>query len=164
MFPEAFQRTVTDYQALLIVHKLARHFKIGKFRVWFYGSRGNGSSYGWGIRLSHNSSVGLICHEVAHEYNGRKYGDSAHNKKLLHTLKRLISYCQKQNYWQHEFAKREEKKAIKPQPTKKEIIEKKRRKVQNHIKRIETRIKRLNTSLKKWKRKEKYYQKQLSFG
>lgn len=52
----------------------------------------------------------------------------------------------------------------KPKPTKKEMLQKKLAEVQEHIKRTQTRIKRLNMSLKKWKRKEKYYQKQLSFG
>jgi len=52
----------------------------------------------------------------------------------------------------------------KPKPTKREILQKKLAEVHKHIKRTQTRIKRLNTSLKKWKRKEKYYQKQLSLG
>ena len=51
----------------------------------------------------------------------------------------------------------------KPKPTKQQIIEAKLAKVEEHIKLVETRIKRSTTILKKWKRKRKYYQKQLSF-
>jgi len=49
----------------------------------------------------------------------------------------------------------------KPKPSKEEVIKRKLADVQEHIKKIERRIKRFNTSLKKWKRRERYYQKQL---
>jgi len=49
----------------------------------------------------------------------------------------------------------------KPKPSKEEVIKRKLADVQEHIKKIERRIKRFNTSLKKWRRRERYYQKQL---
>jgi len=50
----------------------------------------------------------------------------------------------------------------KPKPTKQQTLEAKLAKVEKHIKLLETRIKRTTTILKKWKKKRKYYQKQLS--
>jgi len=50
----------------------------------------------------------------------------------------------------------------KPNPTKKEKIEAKLQKVEKHIKLLERRARLIITLLKKWKRKRKYYQKQLS--
>ena len=50
---------------------------------------------------------------------------------------------------------------IKPKPTKADTIKTKLAKVENHIRLLETRIKRSTTLLKKWKKKQKYYQKQM---
>lgn len=109
-YPEAFTHKVSDEGAKIIVKKLKRHFKIIRlYGLRFYGNSGSGSAYPNGyIRLSHNPSVGMICHEVAHLFNKRKYGNWNHNKKLMRTIKRMVNYCKRKNYWQEEIARRTE--------------------------------------------------------
>jgi len=95
LFPKAFETKIEDHQATLIVRKLLRHF--GKkyaaksLRVRFRGNKQSGA-VGWGIRLSHNPSIGLICHEVAHIFHRR------HDKKLMRVMGRMIAYCEKKGY------------------------------------------------------------------
>lgn len=98
LFPEAYSTKVSDKNAIKIVQKLLKHF--GKKRmsktihVRFWGNRQSGSSSWNEIRLSHNPSVGLICHEVGHKFVSR------HSKKLMRFMKKAIRYCNKMNYWE----------------------------------------------------------------
>lgn len=97
MFPEAFNIKVSDHEAELIVRKLLRHFgrkgRYSKVKIRFWGHRGSGGNGWFGIRLSHDPSIGLICHEVAHDFH------SKHDKILLRYIKRMIAYCEKNSYW-----------------------------------------------------------------
>ena len=97
LYPEAFETKVDDRTAELLVKKLYRHFYDVRSDftppVRFYGNRQSGKYYSVGfIRLCHNPSIGLICHEVAH----RKF--KRHNKKMLKFMKKLINYCAKKGY------------------------------------------------------------------
>lgn len=99
LFPEAFSTKVSDDLARKIVKKLIRHFYGRKASscpsVRFYGHKQSGA-LGWGMRLSHNPSIGLICHEVAHMRVSR------HSKKLMRLIKKMVKYCKKKNYWEEE--------------------------------------------------------------
>ena len=98
LFSETYEIKVSDKDAKKIVKKLLRHFgtsrKAKAWEVRFFGNHQSGSC-GWNIRLSHNPSIGLICHEVAHTFHLR------HDKKLLRYIKRMIIYCQKNSYWMY---------------------------------------------------------------
>jgi hypothetical protein len=112
-YKEAYSLKVSDEQAITIVKKLCHHFmkphgmcgsRLRKPTVIFYGHRQSGMAYHNGnIRLSHNPSLGLVCHEVGHQvvkYN-RKPNDPEvhHTKKLLHTVGKLINYAMKNGLW-----------------------------------------------------------------
>jgi hypothetical protein len=98
-FSEAYNIKVSDEEARKIVKKLLKHFANSeKAKAWyvrFYGNRGNGSC-GWNIRLSHNPSIGLICHEAAHTFV------HGHNKKLMKLIAKFTKYCKRMNYWRKE--------------------------------------------------------------
>lgn len=49
----------------------------------------------------------------------------------------------------------------KPEPTKKELIQRKIEKCKAHIRRHTTRLKLLKTLIKKWEKRKKYYERQL---
>lgn len=94
-YPIAYNTKLEDAEVEKLVRKLFRHFYKLKadrcMKVRFYGNR-QGGSFGWGIRLSHNPSIGLICHEVAH------WKFKRHNKRMLKFIGRLINYCRKKGY------------------------------------------------------------------
>ena len=96
LFPE-FDLKVSDEDAVVIVRKLLRHFgrkgRYSKVKVRFYGNRDSGENGWFGIRLSHKPSIGLICHEVAHEFHRK------HDRKLMRLIGRFIHYCEKKSYW-----------------------------------------------------------------
>lgn len=96
VFSEAYSIHVIDESAVKIVRKLLRHFGKGNLakevKVRFWGT-GDGGSNGFGLWFSHNPSIGLICHEVAH------YFEEHHNKKLMRWMKKLTNYCKRKNYW-----------------------------------------------------------------
>lgn len=102
LFPTEFSMKVEDRTAEKIVSKIARHFKFKIFRIGFRGNKGSGHAWYDEITLSHNPSIAVICHELAHSHNKQKYGNMYHNKKLLRTMTRFIEYCRKMNYWKVE--------------------------------------------------------------
>jgi hypothetical protein len=109
-FPEAFKIKVSDKDAVKIVNKLCRHFKIRRYKglgkweykvgVRFWGNGGARAFVSWKfIHLPHNPSIGIICHELAHIYNHIRYNNHHHNKRLMRTIERMINYCKKKKYW-----------------------------------------------------------------
>ena len=99
LFPKAFETKVTDHEAVLLVRKLLRHFGRKGLAsceiIRFYGNRQSGSA-GWRLRLSHNPSIGLICHEVAHRF------EHNHNKKMMRWIQRMIHYCEKKRWLKYD--------------------------------------------------------------
>jgi hypothetical protein len=105
MYEKEYGMKVSDKQAELIIRKLSRHFKISRPRVRFYGTRQSGMSYnGWSnsIRISHNPSVALVIHELAHTYNSQRHINHYHNRFLMRTIKKFHNYCSQFNYWINE--------------------------------------------------------------
>jgi len=98
IFNEAFNLKLSDAEAVEIVKKLTRHFKLKFGSVRFYGAKQSGRCGWWTaeLRLSHNPSLGLVCHEVAH------LAERRHCKKLMKVMGKLIKYCEKMNCWRGE--------------------------------------------------------------
>jgi len=160
LFPEAFKEKVKDKNVQLIVNKLCRHFKLGKIKVSFYGNR-VAHAYWWDITFPHNPSFGVICHEIAHIFNRTRGLNNGHNKKLMRTIKRLVNYCKKKNYWREE---RERHNQVKPESSKLDILKRKLSKSKKQVKQTEKklkqakiRVRRLRTALHKHKKRVKYY-------
>ena len=98
VFKDAYTIKLSDSEAVKIAKKLTRHFKLKFGSVRFYGNSQSGRCSWWTaeLRLSHNPSLGLVCHEVAH------LGEKRHSKKLMKLMGKLIRYCEKMKYWRSE--------------------------------------------------------------
>ena len=84
---------------LVIARKLCRHFKFREPEIKFYGTRDSGSMIGHWIRVSKTPSLYVLIHELAHVYNGEKFYNDRHTKKLMSTIMRFTKYCMKKNFW-----------------------------------------------------------------
>ena len=92
-------KVVTEKEALTIIKKLCRHFKIPRVpNVRFYGNRDSGNC-GYEIRLCHKPSFEVIIHELAHWHNRVKGISTGHDKKFTKTDKKFAKYVMKMNYW-----------------------------------------------------------------
>ena len=116
-FEEAYNLKLSDAQAETIVRKLCHHFMkkrasiVGKAlrnpKIRFYGNNQSGNAYfGWNveIRLSHEPSLGIVCHEVGHvveRYNRKPAVKRTHfhTKKLRRIVGKLIQYAMKKGLW-----------------------------------------------------------------
>ena len=176
LFSEESVMKVSDEVAEIIFRKLERHFIDSRrypFRLRFYGN-GGGACGMWGIRLPHNPTILLICHELAHRIHRLKYGSTKrhHTKKLMRIIKRLITYCRKKNYWKEEIKRRTPPKPVpepKPEPTKQQIMEGKLSKATHTVERMKERIKTTQRkmknqekTLKKHERRVRYYERRVN--
>lgn len=80
--------------AVKIAKKIARHFKV-KMDVEKRPSRNTGHAWYYDIQLPKQSSLLMICHEVAHLFEQQKRSNRGHNKKLMSTVKRMVQYALK---------------------------------------------------------------------
>jgi len=155
-----YEIKVSNNQAEMIVKKLARHFKLQIYHVYFHGRQDSGTAYNFGhrIRLSQNPSIGTICHEVNHFLCWKKFGtrDSNGKKSVRHGTKKwcrqmqvILNYAKKKNFWNEEFERKITPKEPKPEPTKQELRLKKIESLESGIKRHKSKIKRCTTLIKK---------------
>lgn len=88
-----------------IVTKLIGHFKIYNHNDWRFS--GGKSSHCVTYRDTMKghfkfskkyTSIGVICHELAHAIEMQKRGCSTHAKKHYRIMERLINYCRKSKY------------------------------------------------------------------
>ena len=93
----------TQREVITIVNKLTRHYKMHPITVKFRKHTPNGGTCWYSSRLisfhRERVSIGIICHEVAHQLLYDQTGKRGHTKKLMTRIKRLINYCRKMDYW-----------------------------------------------------------------
>lgn len=113
------RRIVGQREAVKIINKLCRRFKLPKVRVEFTKRRpysGHYLSPKYSPRLCMDYyceihlqpeyfSFGLVAEEVAHHMdymkNGPTNGRKTHTKKLVVMMRRLLKFCKKRDYWGH---------------------------------------------------------------
>lgn len=157
-YQEEHKRKIENRDAQFIVNKIARHFKLGKFRIYFYGYSDSGSIwYGGRIRLSNNPSFALICHELCHPLCKKRYKRRIRHgsKKWNYQLSRIVEYCKKQNFWENDLQRRKEQKKVRQE----KIDEKMRPKTKEEIRGIK--IQRIEQRVERYKKKIVSYQKRL---
>lgn len=94
---------VNEKDALRIVKKLSRHFKLNEPEIYFYGK----IDYGFAcrnknkIKLAHEPSLGVLIHELGHIWinQNKLFTGKAHTKKLLRIVKRFAKYIMNKEYW-----------------------------------------------------------------
>jgi hypothetical protein len=86
----------TDRRAKVVMRKLCKHFKVESIPIKFHGQRKGGLALHKEreIRLPHNPSCLMLCHEIAHILSG-----DGHSKKCLRQLEQIIVYVRKRKYW-----------------------------------------------------------------
>lgn len=105
LFPDEHKLMIdSQHHVKLIVGKLCRHYDLPIPDLIFTGRTKGTYFQAWGrgrptIRFPKKVSILLLCHEVAHHYNLVKKGSYNHTKKLMTTIKRLLAYCRKKDYW-----------------------------------------------------------------
>jgi len=167
-YQEEHKRKVSDEDAQFILDKIARHFKLGKFRIRFYGYRDSGQiAYGFmhEVRLSHNPSFALICHELVHPVGYKRYKKQiAHGcKKWRFQLARIVNYCRKQNFWEEELQRRKEAEKTRQEKYDEEHKPKEKTEIRSHkIELLEARMKRYEKKIISMQRGLKKAQKRLN--
>jgi Zn-dependent peptidase ImmA (M78 family) len=101
-----YKSIVNSKEAIKIVRKLSRHFKITEPEIYFYGKMdyGYASTHINMIKLSHNPSYYSVIHELGHIYTiqNKLLSGKFHTKKLTRIVKRFAKYIIKKNYWKKE--------------------------------------------------------------
>jgi hypothetical protein len=103
-FGEAYSIMIPTQRGVVkIVNKLIRHFKMRPVTVIFEKRKpGTGSCWSESRYMSfHKSdcSIGIICHEVGHQFHYDQTGKKGHSKKLMTRIRRLNNYCRKMGFW-----------------------------------------------------------------
>lgn len=109
VFKFAWDRKLDTSEARIVFDKLCRHYKIDPFLDW---TSGRNHPKAWGtykVRLNYDFlNFGIICHELGHIFANKKYGNgvAGHTKKHWNIMKRMISYCEKKQWFAEELARR----------------------------------------------------------
>jgi len=105
-FSHEFDIYLDKEQIKKISKKLIRHFKLYNIEKVTFNSVRKGhcryfkSNPPWCIvDVPSKTSLGLICHELAHAFELLKYKKAGHSKKHKHLMKRIVTYCRKKDYW-----------------------------------------------------------------
>jgi len=158
-FPEAFQKKMTVDEAKIVFRKLCKHFKLDGFYnkvnlYWTSGSR-RPKAFGNGAVLLNAdwNNFGVLCHEISHIKEKKKYGDSGHTKRHRKVMKTVINYCKRKNWFEEELKRRTAPKPAKPEPSKDELRAMKIARLEKCIRKNQSRIKRLQTAVKKANRR-----------
>jgi predicted SprT family Zn-dependent metalloprotease len=163
IFNELLRKETSEEHARKIIAKVARHFKLGKIQVVFFGESGGLAHLGWNqrIRLPHHSNHELVAHELAHFLAYKKYRRKVRHgsRKWIRSVERVIRYCESKGWWENELTRLQEQKQQTQQ--KNAEAEKVRdtptfklQQIRDSIKRWETKQKRAATALKKLHRRE----------
>lgn len=108
-FHEAYGIEVSDLIASTIVRRLSKHYGIIAPRIKFWGYRQSGCARSGSIRLSHDSSIGLIMHEFTHYAKSaivrhhnitiQNVGTTHHGLIFQACLNWVNIYAKSRNYW-----------------------------------------------------------------
>jgi len=104
-FPLEFFNYLNINRANCLISKLIKHFKITSHNEWkFSGGKSSkcitykNTLKGRFIFSKTQTSLGVICHELAHAIEINRRGKTAHAKKHYNIMKKLILYCRKMGY------------------------------------------------------------------
>jgi len=141
------EEKVSTEHAEKIIRKVARHFKLGKISAKFRGQvdRGRAQNLWKIIKMSWSPSLLVIAHELNHFLIWKRYPNKHVNhgsKKWLRSLKRIIDYCEKKDWWKDEMLKTEEQ----SRQTSERDLER-----ESHKKTPEYRLEQIQTAMKRWK-------------
>ena len=112
-FMDEFAVFLNIKEANRIISKLIKHYKLDLYNSWkFVGTESSRCishfkpslfhthklSYGKFRFSKTHTSIGVICHELAHAIETIKRGKSTHAGKHFKIMTKLIKYCNKKGY------------------------------------------------------------------
>lgn len=159
IFKEAFDRKMTLEEAEILFEKLCRHFKLNGIyqKVHLYWTSGSRCPKAFGtsaIKLNEDyNNFGVLCHELAHIRQRKKYGQTGHNRQHLRVMKTIVAYCKRRNWWEQELKERLAPRPTKPEPTQEELIAKTIERLERNCKRYTTKIRMYGNKLRKAQKK-----------
>jgi hypothetical protein len=187
VFMQEYGINLTDSEAVFICQKLAKKYKLLQ-RLEFFGNRQSGACSPARIRLSHNPSIAIISHEVAHAIQymkfKKKYGyingnpnlkkQRWHTKRHSKIMRKICDYINKNvDQWRIERKERSERECTRFErrlkwerqlEREKKTPEYKLERVRKSIKIWEGKRRRAENRLKKLQKREKIYMKQLQIA
>ena len=183
-FAAEFATKLTDREAWGIYPKLQSKYKIKSHYLVFRGNRGGGRCDASRIRLSHDPSVGLFAHEIAHAIQFRKNRLAVrrgvirkrrwHTKAHVRLMAKVSSYIMANlENWRADMSARSQKKAEQEQAKNEKLRQEKERRQSpefqlEHLRKLEkravTRAKRAETTLKKIRQKIRRWERKQSTG
>lgn len=183
-FEKEYENKLSDGEAEMVFGKLARKYKLSQ-RLEFFGNRQSGSCSPARIRLSHNPSIAILSHEVAHAIQyvkfKKKYGyvfgnpnlkrQRWHTKQHQRIMHKVCDYISKNiDQWKSQRQDKQKRRIAKFNErieSEQQHQESKRKpefkliKIRELIKIWEGKRKRAENKLKKLQKREKVHMKQL---
>lgn len=151
-FEEAYSKNFKSLaETKIVFNKLIKHFKLrGTSIRWTSGNR-HPKAIGNGLILLNwdYNSFGILCHEISHIIQHRKFSKTGHNKQLRKIIKKVVNYCKRKNWFEEELARRTAPKPIKPEPTEQELLQQKIIHLKENCKRYQVKVKMYSNKLKK---------------
>lgn len=102
LFPEAFNQPVASDDVGFFVKKLESYYGLRPFTIYFINGHTAYSHSGRFLEFPKSgSSVGVICHEVAHYHVAIKEQHTSkmrHDKKLMDGVRAMTDYCKANDY------------------------------------------------------------------
>lgn len=107
LFSTEYATQLDDEEAEYVFERLKGHYH---FSQWLEigGRKCSGHCNAWMIRVSHEPSVALIAHEVAHAIHKRKFGEKFHTKRHTRIMRRVCEYIMRRLPEWREFLRRNE--------------------------------------------------------
>jgi len=172
-FGDLTSNTLTDDEARYAFKRLKAHYKLQN-HLELFGYRGGGNCGVFRIRLSHNPSLRVLCHELAHAIQWKKgwhtHGKKWHTKRHKSIMTRVWKYAlPRLEGWKAQVKKncdrhyqsavnRQNKKAkteeLKRTPAYKlEHLRKLERKAESRVRRATTHLKKIQRRIRIWEKK-----------
>lgn len=104
-YSDVFEREINQKQVVSMVKRFKKHFVIPFTQIDF-DKYCNASASTWCLRFPSKDkiSMGMVAHEVAHQFAFKKYGKNTHhNKKFKKCMSMIVNYIRKREYWKSVF-------------------------------------------------------------
>lgn len=173
IFRQEREMKISDAEAEMVFGKLAKKHKLPQ-RLEFFGNRQSGSCSPARIRLSHNPSIAILSHEVAHAIQyakfKKKYGyingnpnrkkQRWHTKKHQRIMRKVCDYINKNiDQWR---LQRQEKQRHRIAKFNERIEQEQQR--QEEKKKPDFKLIKIRELIKKWEGKKKRAEKTAKTG
>lgn len=171
VFPEAYNRKMTDIETIYIFKKLKTKYKLRQTLTLTNKVCGNCGRYE--MKLQHEPTIGIMAHEVAHgiqykryeQFNGKKWHCNKHKRLMAKVLKVIEKNFNSWRDMANKKANRKEeslqKKELRKQMQK--TVTKERRKALKELKaKPEYKLMKLRQKMKAWEIKRKRAEKNLA--